>query len=218
MTLWLVNLLRNLKVNAKNLASLPIKATTMKKIMCKHRELWLLSVKYMTLSGGLVCRYCEKSPTAGEKMSVQPVSVTFHDNVIKWKHFPRYWPFVRGTHRSPVNSPHKGQWRGALMFSLICVWINGWVNNGEACDLRRYRAYYDVTVMRWQNCKTQLKVTHVCRNYICYTCSILQRVGIWWTTTESATSSLATYLSYHLISYIDIYTVGWCLVIHIRTI
>ena len=68
-----------------------------------------------------------------------------------WRHqmetFPRYWPFVRGIHRSPVNSPHKGQWRGALMFSLICAWINGWVNNREAGDLRRYRAHYDVTVM-----------------------------------------------------------------------
>ena len=42
-----------------------------------------------------------------------------HDDVIKWKHFLRYWPFVRGIHRSPVNTPHKGQWRGALMFSLI---------------------------------------------------------------------------------------------------
>ena len=40
------------------------------------------------------------------------------DDVIKWKHFPRYWSFVRGIHRSPVNSPHKGQWRGALMFFL----------------------------------------------------------------------------------------------------
>ena len=70
-----------------------------------------------------------------------------HDDVIKWKHFPRYWPFVRGIHRSPVNSPHKGQWRGALKFSLICVWINGWVNNGEAGDLRCYRAHYDVSVM-----------------------------------------------------------------------
>ena len=70
-----------------------------------------------------------------------------HDDVIKWKHFPRYWPFVRGIHRSPVNSPHKGQWHGALMFSLICVWIHGWVNNGEAGDLRRYRAHYDVAVM-----------------------------------------------------------------------
>ena len=43
------------------------------------------------------------------------------DDVIKWKHFPRYWPFVRGIHRSPVNSSHKGQWPGALMFSLICA-------------------------------------------------------------------------------------------------
>ena len=70
-----------------------------------------------------------------------------HDDVIKWTHFPRYWPFVRGIHRSPVNSPHKGQWRGALMFTLICVWINGWVNNRKAGDLRRNRAHYDVTVM-----------------------------------------------------------------------
>ena len=72
-----------------------------------------------------------------------------HDDVIKWQHFPRYWPFVRGIHRSPVNSPHKGHWRGALMFSLICVWINGWLNNREAGDLRRYRAHCDVTVMSW---------------------------------------------------------------------
>ena len=65
-----------------------------------------------------------------------------HDDVIKGEHFPRYWPFVRGIHRSPVNSPHKGQWRGALIFSLICVWINGWVINGEAGDLRGYRALW----------------------------------------------------------------------------
>ena len=50
----------------------------------------------------------------------------------------------------PVNSPHKGQWRGALMFSLICVWINGWVNNREAGDLRRHRCHYDVNVMCMQ--------------------------------------------------------------------
>ena len=50
---------------------------------------------------------------------------------------------------SPVTGefPHKGQWRGALMFSLICTGINGWVNNHEAGDLRRYRAHYDVIVM-----------------------------------------------------------------------
>ena len=73
--------------------------------------------------------------------------VKFHDDVIKRKHFPRYWPFVRGIHRSPVNSPHKGQRRGALMFSLIGVWINCWINNREAGDLRRYHAHYDVIVM-----------------------------------------------------------------------
>ena len=71
-----------------------------------------------------------------------------HDDVIKWKHFPRYWPFVREIHRSPVNFPHKGQWRGALIFTLICARINGWVNNHEAGDLRRNRAHRDVTVMR----------------------------------------------------------------------
>ena len=70
-----------------------------------------------------------------------------HDNVIKWKHFPRYWPFVRGIHRSPVNSPNNGQWRGALMLSLICAWMNGWVNTRETGDLRRHRAHYDVIIM-----------------------------------------------------------------------
>ena len=70
-----------------------------------------------------------------------------HDDVIKRKHFSLYWTFVPGIHRSPLNSPHKGQWRGALMFSLICARINGWLNNGEASDLRRHRAHYDVIVI-----------------------------------------------------------------------
>ena len=70
-----------------------------------------------------------------------------HDDVIKWKHFPRNWPFVREIHRSPVNFPHKGQWRGALMFSLMSAWINDWVNNREAGDLRLQHGHYDVIVM-----------------------------------------------------------------------
>ena len=71
----------------------------------------------------------------------------WHDDIIKWKIFSRYWAFVRVIHRSPVNSPHKGQWRSALMLSLICAWINGWVNSREADDLRCHHAHYDVTVM-----------------------------------------------------------------------
>ena len=57
------------------------------------------------------------------------VTQSIHDDVIKWKLIPRYWPFVRRIHRSPVNSPHKGQWRGALMFPLICVGRNGYKQN-----------------------------------------------------------------------------------------
>ena len=84
-----------------------------------------------------------------------------HDNVIKWKHFLRYWPFVRGIHRSPVNSPHKGKWRGVLILSLICAWINGWVNNREAGDLRRHSAHYDVIAMK-QDILVQFAVIILC--------------------------------------------------------
>ena len=73
-------------------------------------------------------------------------SFSSYDDVIKWKLFSAYWPFVRGIHRSQVNSAHKGKWRGALMFSMISVWINSRVNNREAGDLRRHRLPYDVIV------------------------------------------------------------------------
>ena len=39
---------------------------------------------------------------------LHPTSV--HHDVIEWKHFQHYWTFVRGIHRSSVNSPYKGQW------------------------------------------------------------------------------------------------------------
>ena len=74
-----------------------------------------------------------------------------YENIPPWwrqmeAFFAWYWPFVPGIHRSPVNSPHKDQWRGALVFSLICAWIISWVNNREAGDLRRYLAHCDVSV------------------------------------------------------------------------
>ena len=86
-----------------------------------------------------MCQHCK---VLGH-LQAQRWSSSFHDDVIKWTHFPRYWRFVRW----PVNSPHKCQWRRSLMFYLIGAWINGWVNNREAGDLRRRRAHYDVTVM-----------------------------------------------------------------------
>ena len=95
-----------------------------------------------------------------------------HDLQTWWRHqmetFPHCWHFVRGIHRSAVNFPHKGQWRGGLMFSLICAWTNGWVNHRESGDLSRHRAYYDVTVMdaaeevHWNQLK--MSVAKICLN------------------------------------------------------
>ena len=76
---------------------------------------------------------------------------SYHLSFPWWRHqmetFSALLATCAGNSPVPVNSPHKGQWRGALMFSLICVWVN----NGEAGDLRRYRAHYDVTVMHYDN-------------------------------------------------------------------
>ena len=116
---------------------------------CLHYNLVLCVLTCITCQPDVM--YSQKSLRLKDNIIKTPESVSSHDDVIKWKHFPRYWPFVWRIHRSPMISPHKGQRRGALMFSLICVWINGWVNNGEAGDLRRYRAHYDVTVMRCQS-------------------------------------------------------------------
>ena len=71
----------------------------------------------------------------------------FHEDVIKWIHFLCYRPFGRGIHWSPVNSPHEGQWRWSLMFSVICAWINGWLNNKWGWWFETRRANYDVIVM-----------------------------------------------------------------------
>ena len=106
----------------------------------------------------------------------RPLWPWIHDDIIKWKHFPRYWPFVRGINISPVNSPHKGQWRGALIFSLICAWINGWVNSRKAGDLKRHRAHHDFTLMYthvWY--VTLSKDNH--KSFITSWCRIIQGIG-----------------------------------------
>ena len=110
-----------------------------------------VTVEYNTnlgeLCGGICQFYGEIRPQANQGK---------YDDVIKWKHFPPYCPFVRGIHRWLVNYPHKGQWCRALMFSLICAWTKAWVNNRDAGDLRRHRVHYDVTVM---NTNTRLMIS-----------------------------------------------------------
>ena len=63
-----------------------------------------------------------------------------HD-VIKWKHFPCYWPFVRGTGEFPSERPVTRSF--GVLFDLRLN--KRLVNNREAGDLRRHRAHYDVT-------------------------------------------------------------------------
>ena len=77
-----------------------------------------------------------------------------------WRHqmetfstFSALLAFVRGIDRWPVDSPHRGHWRWALMFSLIWAWTNGWANDQDAGDLKRHPAHYDVTVMSSRHVK-----------------------------------------------------------------
>ena len=116
----------------------------------KTRTLLLVSVscQVWTLDDDKIYASDKWTVTIFSYQTIFPI----HDEVISWEHFLRYWSFVREIHRSPVNSPHEIQWHGALMFSLICAWINGWVNNRESGDFRRQRSYYDVIVMQ-----------HICR-------------------------------------------------------
>ena len=79
-------------------------------LVCRrHFEVWKLLDFYSNFN--------EIYSHARVQLTVSQTVIWTQDDVIKWKQFPRYWPFVRRIHRSPVNSPHKGQWLGALMFS-----------------------------------------------------------------------------------------------------
>ena len=82
-----------------------------------------------------------------------------------------------------VNSCHKGQSCGALMFSLVCAWINVWVNNREAGYLRRHRAHYHVTAMVW---------------------------GVWTTFSEFKPRSNGKSLSKHLVKTLTMGTMDNC--------
>ena len=104
--------------------------------LCRHQ--WHLNISYDNLQ----C-YQWRGDQVVKLMII-------YDDDIKLKHFPRYWPFVWGIHRSRVSSPHKGQRHGALMFSLTCALIDGWENIREAGDLTHHRAHYDDFVMLFQ--------------------------------------------------------------------
>ena len=97
-----------------------------------------------------------------------------HDEVIKWKHFPHDWPSLWGLHRSPVNSSHQGQRRRALIFSLLSIWTNGWVNNWYAGDLRCHCAHYDASVQDTDQTMGPQKTLHISLSQASYGVSFVK--------------------------------------------
>ena len=83
-------------------------------------------------------------------------------NVIAWwrnqmETFSALLALCEGFHRSPLDSPDKGQWRRVLMYSLNCAWTNGSAYYRDAYDLRRHRNHHDVIVMTcYLDCRRML--------------------------------------------------------------
>ena len=115
---------------------------------------FIRGIQQWTVTGG--------SPNKGSGSNAENVSISWCRHQMET--FSTLLTLYAGIHRSSVNSPHKRQWRGALMFSLIWAWINGWVNNRDAGDLRRHRAHYDVIVIlmtaSWFQCEERIKTTN----------------------------------------------------------
>ena len=142
----------------------------------QHRSILLQIARLSLLINQILLRSMMSCAITHPQCVKKAWEISNHDDVIEWKHFPRYWPFVRGIHRSPVNSPHKGQWRGTLMFSFICTWINVRESNREAGDLRRHdgpscllwRHYSMLRWVWWALIYPCLVVEHLWALYITY--------------------------------------------------
>ena len=94
----------------------------------------------------LLCIWC-KTWRSFYNLAINILLDYLHDDVIKWKHYPRYWPFVRGIHRWPVDCPHKASDAELWCFFFYLRLNKRWASNRDAGDLRRHRTQYDVTLM-----------------------------------------------------------------------
>ena len=131
-----------------------------RRIWCHHfhvlslpvcASLLLLLLLFQTLSGGAanasLCCYLKTDESRSDAMVLRCHRGIFEEYISRQKEFmvmqvrhmmtSSNGKKFRVTDSCPGNSPHKGQWRGALTLSLICVLTNGWVNSREAGDLRR---------------------------------------------------------------------------------
>ena len=109
----------------------PVKTRMLKWQLIWNSSKQKIHFNYLSLKQLWVFKYVSCRTYKRQTPSVAPATVSLtsnpkiwwrdketlpRDDVIKWKHFPRYWHSVRGIHRWPVNSPHKGQWHGAWCF------------------------------------------------------------------------------------------------------
>ena len=107
-------------------------------------DLWVVYIRNNDNNAGIIWRFSMYN--IRESILVMP---WVHDDVIKWKNSPRYWPFLWGIHRSPVNYPHKGQRRELWCFfdlrlnKRLSKQSRGW------CFETPSRPRYDITVMAW---------------------------------------------------------------------
>ena len=137
------------------LEQVPLKWKNYRKLLCEWSLLTIMPIMidFWVCQNGYLCSLCGW----GHRLKFSSVTGNLILNSLTslWRHEMETFSALLALcviHRSPVNSPHKGQRHRALMFSLICAWINSWVNNREVVDLRPRRAHYDVIVMcysRW---------------------------------------------------------------------
>ena len=109
-----------------------------------HRWLFISKVQLPSPDGNIHGKYWRyHSPNENTNIthlkSLSHLSAYMgHHGTPWWRHqmgtFSALLALCAGIHRLPVNSPHEGPWRGALMFSLICAWTNDWVNNRDTGD------------------------------------------------------------------------------------
>ena len=115
-------------------------------VLCPWRE------RFAVVAGAKIVIWWQGNAecTGSVLMFQERLISSVNDDVIKWKHFPRYWSFVRGIHRSPANFPHKSQWRGALTF-FFDLRLNkrlskqswGWWFKTPSSNWRHCNAYLD---------------------------------------------------------------------------
>ena len=126
-----------------------------------HEQLFMCSLE---CHRGVCCSIRELNTKVTLSSAHKKIDTRVHTTFSWWRHqmetFSALLTICAGNSPVPVNSPHKGQWGGALMFSLICVWINDWVYNRESGGLRRHRAHYDVIVMRPINSSALESIHH----------------------------------------------------------